>query len=77
MRTAVRERSASTAMGGTPGTGTLAFTLQFNALTAGTSKITVTSQEIYDSGDQLVTVEHEGSSTVTVGALQTASKEEP
>ena len=61
--------------GGTPGTGTLAFTLQFNALTAGTSKITVTSQEIYDSGDQLVTVEHEGSSTVTVGALQTASKD--
>lgn len=60
---------------GTPNTGTLAFTLQFNALAAGSSKISVTSQEIYDSSSQLVTVDHEGSSTVTVSALQTASKD--
>ncbi|MCC8026503.1 MAG: cadherin-like beta sandwich domain-containing protein [Clostridium sp.] len=61
--------------GGTPNTKTLAFTLKFNARTAGTSKITVTSQEVYDSNSQLVTVDQVGSSTVTVGALQTASKD--
>lgn len=60
---------------GTPNTGTLAFTLQFNAVAAGTSKIQVTSQEIYDSNSQLVTVDQQGSSAVTVGALQSASKD--
>lgn len=60
---------------GTPNTGTLAFSLQFNAKTAGSSKITITSQEIYDSSSQLVNVDHQGSSTVTVSALQTASKD--
>lgn len=60
---------------GTPNTGTLAFTLQFNAKTAGSSKITITSQEIYDSSSQIVNVDHQGSSTVTVSALQTASKD--
>ena len=46
--------------GGTPNTGTLAFTLTFKALAAGTSKISVTSQEIYDSASQLVTVSKQG-----------------
>ncbi len=61
--------------GGTPNTGTLAFSLKFKALTAGSSKITVTSQEIYDSNSQLVTVDRQGDSTITVSALQTASKD--
>lgn len=61
--------------GGTPNTKTLAFTLKFNARTVGSSKITVTSQEVYDSNSQLVTVDKPGSSTVTVSALQTASKD--
>lgn len=60
---------------GTPNTGTLAFSLTFNARAAGSSKITITSQEIYDSNSQLVTVDHEGSSTVTISALKTASKD--
>lgn len=60
---------------GTPNTGTLAFTLNFNAVAAGTSKIEVTSQEIYDSSSQIVTVNQQGSSTVTVSALQSASKD--
>lgn len=60
---------------GTPNTGTLAFTLNFNAIAAGTSKIEVTSQEIYDSNSQIVTVNQQGSSTVTVSALQSASKD--
>lgn len=61
--------------GGTPGTGTMTFTLQFKALASGSSKITVTSQEIYDGNSKLVTVDHQGDSTVTVSALQTASKD--
>ena len=60
---------------GTPNTGTLAFTLNFNAIAAGTSKIEVTSQEIYDSNSQIVTVNQQGNSTVTVSALQSASKD--
>lgn len=61
--------------GGTPGTKTLSYTLKFNARTAGTSKITVTREEVTDANLQVVTVNQLGSSTVTVGALQTASKE--
>lgn len=61
--------------GGTPNTKTMSFTLTFNARTAGSSKIAVTSQEVYGSNSQLVTVDQLGSSTVTVGALQTASKD--
>ena len=59
--------------GGTPGTDSMRFTLKFNAIAAGTAKITVSSQEIYDSDSQLVTIEREGNSTVTVGALASAS----
>lgn len=61
--------------GGTPDTGTLAFALEFNAKAAGTSKITVTSQEITGSDQKVVNADPVGSSTVTVGALQTASKD--
>ena len=61
--------------GGTPNTTKLRFTLTFNALAAGTTKITVTSQEVYDSNSQLVTIERQGDSTVTVGALSTASND--
>lgn len=60
---------------GTPNTTALAFTLKFNALTAGTTKIEVSNQEIYDTNSQLVTVEKQGNSTVTVKALATASKD--
>ena len=61
--------------GGTPGTDTMRFSLTFNARSAGTAKITISSQEIYDTDSQLVTVDHEGTSTVTVGALATASSD--
>lgn len=60
---------------GTPNTTAMAFTLKFNALTAGTTKIEVSNQEIYDANAQLVTVEKQGNSTVTVKALATASKD--
>ena len=61
--------------GGTPNTTKLRFTLTFNALAAGTTQITVTSQEVYDANSQLVTIERLGNSTVTVGALSTASND--
>lgn len=59
--------------GGTPNTGQLAFTLTFNALTAGSTGIQVTNQEVYNSDSQLVEVNQVGSSAVTVEALATAS----
>jgi hypothetical protein len=61
--------------GGTAGSETMSFALQFKALAAGTAKINITSQEIYDTGSQIVAMEHQGSSTVTIGALETASKD--
>lgn len=60
---------------GTPNTDSMTFVLKFNARAAGTTKIQVTSQEIYDDASKLVTVDKQGSSTVTVSALATASKD--
>ncbi len=61
--------------GGTPNTGTMAFELTFNALAAGTTKLTVTSQEVYDGDSKLVTIDKVGDSTVTIGALENASSD--
>ena len=61
--------------GGAGNTTTLAYDLKFKASTAGTSKITVTSQEIYDSSSKIVTVDKQGESQVTVSALASASKD--
>lgn len=61
--------------GGSANTTTLAYDLKFKASAAGTSKITVTSQEIYDSSSQIVTVDKQGEAQVTVSALSSASKD--
>lgn len=61
--------------GGSSGSETLAYKLKFNALSAGTGKITVTNQEVYDSDSKLVTIDRQGDSTVTVSALATASSD--
>ncbi len=61
--------------GGTGNTTTLAYDLKFKASAAGTSKITVTSQEIYDASSQIVTVDKQGESQVTVSALASASRD--
>ena len=61
--------------GGAGNTTTLAYDLKFKASAAGTSKITVTSQEIYDSSSKIVTVDKQGESQVTVSALASASKD--
>lgn len=47
--------------------------LRFKALKPGTTTITITSWEAYDNDGQTMTVEREGSSTITVSALETSS----
>lgn len=47
--------------------------LRFKALTAGTASITVTSWEGYDNNGQMLTLDKQGSSTVTIRGLATSS----
>lgn len=54
---------------------TFSFTLKFKALKAGTTSITVKSQEVYDSDSRLMTMAHVGSSAVKVNAPENASKD--
>lgn len=51
----------------------IVFAMKFKAKQAGTSQITVTSQEVYDADSQMVTMSHVGKSTVTVQASSSAS----
>ncbi len=51
----------------------LAFVLTFRALRAGSSAITVSSQEVYDSDSQLIDVGQVGSSSVTIAAAASDS----
>lgn len=51
------------------------FTLKFNALKAGTSSITVTSQEVYDADSKAVTLDHVGSASVKINAAASSSKD--
>lgn len=53
----------------------MACTLTFKALKAGEAKITVSTQEIYDSNEQLATLDRQGDSTVTVSAQEGASSD--
>lgn len=57
------------------GQTTFSFTLKFKTLKAGTSSIKVTSQEVYDTDSQVVSISHVGSSAVKVNAPATYSKE--
>lgn len=45
----------------------IVFSMQFKALKAGSSQITIASQEVYDINAQAVTINHLGNSTVTIG----------
>ncbi len=54
---------------------TFSFTLKFNALKAGTSSITVKSQEVYDADSKAVTLNHIGSSSVKINAADTSSRD--
>lgn len=52
---------------------TFSFTLKFKALKAGTTSITVKSQEVYDADSRTVTIDHVGSSSIKVNASANAS----
>lgn len=54
---------------------TFTFTLKFKTLKAGSSQITVASQEVYDADDQTVELSHVGSSTVKAEASAGASSD--
>ena len=54
---------------------TFSFTLKFKALKAGTSSITVKSQEVYDANGQAVTISHTGNSAVKVSGGSDASQD--
>ena len=43
----------------------IVFSMQFRALKAGSSQITIASQEVYDINAQTVTINHLGNSTIT------------
>lgn len=51
----------------------LSFTLKFRAAKAGTSNITVNTQEIYDQDSQAVEIGQQGSSTVTIQGTGSSS----
>ena len=55
------------------GTQTMATSLTFRALQAGSTQITVSTQEVYDADEQIVTIDRLGNSTVTVAAEAGAS----
>ena len=55
---------------------TLAFTLQFKILSAGTSTVSVEKQEVYTEDESLLKLTHVGTATVTASAGESASETE-
>lgn len=55
------------------GTGTLEYNLRFRSLAAGTATVTIGTQEVYDTDDQIVDIQHEGSSRITIAAPASTS----
>lgn len=55
------------------GSQTMSTALTFRALQAGSTQITVSTQEVYDADEQIVTIDKMGNSTVTVAAEEGAS----
>ena len=55
---------------------TLAFTLQFKILSAGTSTVSVEKQEVYTEDESLLNLTHVGTATVTASAGESASESE-
>ncbi len=56
-----------------PGISEAVTELRFKALRAGTAKITIASWEGYDNSGGMLTMEHEGTSTITIKGLETSS----
>lgn len=61
--------------GDTADANTLNSELKFKALQAGTAKVTVNTQEVYDTSNQVVEITQMGDSTITIAALANASKD--
>lgn len=57
------------------GTTVLEYNLRFRPLVAGTASITISNYEVYDTADAVVTINHQGSSTVTINADDQASND--
>lgn len=55
---------------------TLAFTMQFKILSAGTSTVSVEKQEVYTEDESLLNLTHVGTATVTASAGESASETE-
>ena len=55
---------------------TLAFTLQFKILSAGTSTVSVEKQEVYTEDESLLNLTHVGTASVTASAGESASETE-
>ena len=55
------------------GTANLEYNLRFNAKAAGTAAINISTQEVYDSADQLIQMSHLGNSSVNISAQAEAS----
>lgn len=53
----------------------IVFSMKFKVIKAAVTKITITSQEVYDHNGQTVSISHVGESTVTASAPQGASSE--
>ena len=53
---------------------TLAFTLQFKILSAGTSTVSVEKQEVYTEDESLLNLTHVGTASVTASARESASE---
>ena len=62
--------------GGQGENNTLAFTLQFKILSAGTSTVSVEKQEVYTEDESLLNLTHVGTATVTASAGESASETE-
>ena len=58
---------------GLSGTTEVVTVLKFKALQAGTATITITSWEGYDNQGQVLTVDKEGTSKITIAGLPTSS----
>ena len=50
----------------------IVFVMKFRALKPGTSQITITSCEVYDSNTQAIAIGHQGSSAITVAGVENA-----
>lgn len=57
----------------TADTTVMEFTLNFKALQAGSTSLTITTQEIYDTDNQLISLQNQGTAAIKISALESNS----